>query len=342
MIASNSLGSYGYDASDLTEIDNAVKNNDLSYCNILVYYVTYSSAPTLFRVVNKDGIAIHETLKTYSKDIKSTTIERMSEVCNDIKTICPADDYGLVLWSHATGWALSLSNNSLAKKLSSPQYRSFGDDSSKQMQLDELANAIPDDLFSFIYVDACYMGGIEEAYQLRNKTKYYIASSALLPAAGMPYDKNIPCFCEDTPNLIQACKNTYNYYNSLSGTAKTLTISLVDCSQLEKLAQACKYIYANSAELQDVSDIQGYIPEYEGKCIYFDLEHYIKTRAKSLSTTDFDTALSSAVVYKATTGNIFNRLEIKNFSGLSTYILGQSGSSNENYYKTLDWYNAIN
>ncbi|MEG0560120.1 MAG: clostripain-related cysteine peptidase [Muribaculaceae bacterium] len=347
MIATNSLGSYGCDNDDIAEMDKAVKGNGLNNCRLLVYRTTFDAAPVLFEILKSNGVAKHTTLKEYSKDIKSTTKERMSEVINDMLSFAKADDYGLVLWSHASGWARTLSSNSnkiYRYNANNKEYlaRDFGQDGdfSAQMPIDVLASSLPDKKFSFIYADACYMGGVEVAYQLRNKTKYFVGSPSLLPAPGMPYDKNIPAFCENTPNMLKACKNTYDFYNAQSGIAKTLTISLVDCSKLEPLAGVCRDIHSSAIEITDISNIQNYIASVDAHCIYFDFGQYTSMLASAEQNTIFKSKLNDAVIYKATTGNIFGKLYIDSnkFSGLSTYILSTANKYNEDYYKTLDWY----
>ncbi|MEG0699988.1 MAG: hypothetical protein RR442_00430 [Muribaculaceae bacterium] len=62
--------------------------------------------------------------------------------------------------------------------------------------------------------------------------------------------------------------------------------------------------------------------------------------ASAEQNTIFKSKLNDAVIYKATTENIFGKLYIDSnkFSGLSTYILSTANKYNEDYYKTLDWY----
>src|SRR5574344_1221483 len=110
MIATNNLGTSGYDDLDIGEMKDAVGSVDMNDCRLIVYYTSfYSKSPILFELKKENGIVRKETLKTYSNDYKSTSVEKMSQVMQDIKTLSPSKSYGLVLWSHSTGWALSLS-----------------------------------------------------------------------------------------------------------------------------------------------------------------------------------------------------------------------------------------
>lgn len=348
MIATNSLSNYAeYDIDEMMEGIATIDNED---CHLLVYEVNYDIEPTLYEITQTDGIATKETIKTYSSDIKSTTIERMSEVIEDTRNLAPADSYGLILWSHATGWVRTLesstatgwnrtldSNSSIQTERIRPT--DFGEDYGTTMTIDELASAIPDSMFYFIYADACYMGCIEIAYQLRNKTNFYISSPTETMVTGMPYDENIPCFFENTPNLVQACQNTYNYYASRSSYA---TISLVDCSKLEIIADLCQQIHANpqSEETIQIEEIQYY--NRNSQPVLFDFLQYTTMLASQEQAGELYTLTNQAVIYKAATSSFLSiNINPDNYSGLSTYIMGVSSSINEQYYMTLDWYNKV-
>ena len=349
MIASNSLGINNYDAKDIKEMETGVSKYTKNDCRLLVYYVPYNADPYLFEIVKNKNQVSRKIKKTYSRDIKSTTSQRMGEVINDLAKLAPADDYGLVLWSHSDGWARSLGqgrsrNHMIQSAANSGAYfltRDFGEDSGSTMPVDELADVIPAGMFSFIYTDACYMGSIEIAYQLRNKTKYFIGSCALLPADGMPYDKNIPHFFEDEPNLTNACIETFDYYNNQSGAYRTNTISLIDCTKLNELAIICRRIHDNEKSV-DISSIQPYTYDIPQN-IYFDFKQYTSQISSPELIPEFENIIKEVVLYKAATPYIFGTLAIdpQKFSGVSTYILGRGNTLNENYYKTLDWYNDV-
>lgn len=348
MVATNTLGSNHCDEVDIAEMDKAVAANGLNGCKLLVYHASYSGDPQLFSIEKSGGVAVHRVLATYTDGKYSTNPERMRQVINDVRALAPAADYGLVLWGHGTGWALSLADKKASTlrsiDKSMPLTRSFGPDYGKYMPVDELVSALPDGMFSFIYADICYFGSVEIAYQLRAKTRYFIGSASSLPAAGMPYDENIECFTATTPQLRQACENTYWHYNNLTGEARSLTISLVDCAQLTQLAATCHAINALGTTT-DPDDIQHYVLPADGYNIYFDLRQYYAQLSASEPglAAAFDAVLDKSVLYKATTGSIFDRLTIdpEHFSGLSTYILGTASTANEEYYYTLDWYKSV-
>lgn len=340
MVATNSLGTFEFDTRDITEMESAIESIGNTNCRLLVYHTTYNSEPALIEIKNIDGKAVTETLKTYSSSIYSTSIERMSEVFTDTRLLAPAKDYGLVLWSHATGWVRELSVQSTAS-YSSIHVMDFGEDRNHQMSITELSEAIPSGMFSFIYADACYMGSIEIAYQLRNKTSYYMASPTETLGTGMPYDQNIPCFFEETPNLIQACKNTFNEYDTQIGDYRSVTIALTDCSKLQGIAELCHNIHSAPASIEiDPYELQKY--NSSANPIYVDFLQYTSLLATESQSATLKSLFNDAVLYKACTPTVVDvEINKENFSGLSTYILGTSTSENETYYSTLDWYKDV-
>lgn len=220
-----------------------------------------------------------------------------------------------------------------------PIVRNYGQDGTYEMRVNELADALPDNMFDFIYCDVCYFGCVEIAYQLRKKTHYFVASPTVILGDGMPYNQNIAAFCKDTPDLVAACQNTFNYYNAQSGEYKSSTIALVDCSALDALASISARIFANNYAVGS-NGIQQYTLPSDGKCLFFDFLQYMKAMATDEQASELNAAYNKAVIYKAATTSIMQRLTINldNFSGLSSYIMGVGNETNENYYTTLDWY----
>ena len=195
-IATNTLN--GYDDDDIYEMSQAIATCDINNCRLLIYRVSYNNrTPKLMELHrDKNGKVVTTIHKTYDSTQKlSVSTQRFAQVLSDVRTVAPAREYGLILWSHSNGWAETKSGN--ISNISNRQPKNFGDDYGASMPIDSLSMAIPDNMFNFIWTDACYMGSIEIAYELRNDTKYFIGSPTEILSYGMPYDQNIPCFFEN-------------------------------------------------------------------------------------------------------------------------------------------------
>lgn len=103
----------------------------------------------------------------------SASGEVLHSVIHDAITAFPAMEYGLILWSHGTGWLPEGVFDTL-KHGNRSKFRSFGFDSGKEMKITELAENLPVK-FEFIIFDACLMSNIETLYELRNAANYIIA-----------------------------------------------------------------------------------------------------------------------------------------------------------------------
>ena len=339
MVANNSLGANGRDEQDLTEMEKAIVAGALKGCRLLVYRIGNNEAQATLTelTLGGDGAAHRVILEVYpAEPSASVTQARMSEVISDMKEHAPAAEYGLVLWSHATGWAPSLTTQP------SGVQRVFGLDADKSMPVDVLARAIPERLFSWIYADACYMGGIEVAYELRRCCQRYVAYPTEIPGTGMPYDLTLPLLCRDQTDLVGACRATYDYYNAQSGASRTFSGVVVDCTALDALAGVCRRIHATSDATPSLGSLQCY--NLGSSRFLYDFDQYTSACTSSTQLKDeFHAALGRVVLDRMATPAIFNRFLIfeSAFSGLSTYAIGSSLGVNEDYYLTLQWYRDV-
>ncbi len=339
MVATNSLGNNQRDLQDLAEMDLAVAGGSLDGCRLLVYRVgPESERPTLFEVKrDKRGQAVHTELAAYDNQPgASLTASRMREVVDDMLAMAPASEYGLVLWSHGTGWARSITTRNQM-----PRRRDFGDDNGVHMTLTELAHALPEATFEWIYADVCYMGCIEVAYELRRHCHWLAAYPTEIPAQGMPYDQTLPLLCQPVADLEGACRATYELYDAMTDHNRTFTCAVVDCTQLDALADVCRRIQAAALPLATTSGLQCY--NINGSRFFFDLMQYYRAICPDELRGELEDIYNKVVLYKAATPTIFGRVLIDpaHFSGLSTYIPGTSPGVNETYYHELAWYRSV-
>ncbi|MDE6490143.1 MAG: hypothetical protein K2L49_03185, partial [Muribaculaceae bacterium] len=193
--ATNSLGasSNAYrDQADIQEMLEAAASSGFNGGRVIVYHHGYKSTnPVLLEITPEGAIE----LKAYDTAVSSMDASRMADVISDARTAAPADEYGLILWSHGSGW-LEDGIDQSTEAYSFGEDREWLENSSYRktaMNVTTLADLLGNDRpFSFIYFDCCYMAGIEVVYELRNATDYIVASATELPADGMRYDLNLP------------------------------------------------------------------------------------------------------------------------------------------------------
>lgn len=351
-VASNDL--YSNLIEDKNEMLSAAGKMDMREVSMLVYEVTPNNSPRLSEISRQgDGKYGFNVIKEYDKSSYSTDPRRISDVIRDAESLRPADNFGLILWSHGTGIDPSFSTHSTRGgnviSSTSPGHMafSFGSDNdrdknpnySDKTDIDELADAIPDGMFDFIWFDACYMGGIEMAYELRNKCERMVAYPTEVYTPGMPYHLTMPYFLRESPDLEGAAKEFFDYYADSAA-----TVAVMDMNKIEAVAEACAEIYPDS-HMPDVAGLQKYTTQsYIGPFYDFGQVTRLKASGKGADTRAFDKAISEFVVWKAATDNDFRYrpIEKDNFSGISCYLFNPASSSEKDgYCATLDWYARI-
>lgn len=336
IVSNNSLGRDSLDYDDIDEMLVAARNGDIADGRLLVYHAGAYDQPEL-KEITSSGI---KSLKVYDNSEYSVESSRMAQVITDAKTLAPADDYGLVLWSHASGWLED------GMEPAQETTYSFGIDRINKMNVTTLAQTLEStgDKFSFIYFDCCLMASVEVAYELRNTTDFIVGSTTELPAAGMPYNKNIQCFFKPTPDLVQAANNTFELYDTKSDSRERwCTMSVISTASLTRLADATKAIYSAVPSMALPS---GYTPQpyqTDSRVYLYDFADYAEAMATGYSVDaslvdEYRKALETTVLYEAATPMLFGYLPLTKHCGLSTYILTSETATQTKNYNHLSWY----
>lgn len=345
MVANNNLGSNYYDELDLNEMLAGANAGDIgSDGRLIVYHADYNKTPELLEVT-ASGL---DTLKIYERGVQSVTSGRMLEVFDDLTELAPARQYGIILWSHATGWI----QDGIADALDAPlSPQSFGSDGGRTMNVTTLARTLeagPD--WEFVYFDCCYMGSVEAIYELRNATPTIVASVTELPSRGMPYNLNLKhFFAQGEADLVAAAKETFASYDALSGQDRTCTMSVISTAGLSRLASAAKDIFSKA----DGTLPADYVPQKftsttTWACNYFDLRDYLRAlcldgeqerfAGAAAAFGAFESALADVVVYEDATPWLWNQVPLTEHCGLSTYIMRSADDAEHKAYSTLSWY----
>lgn len=332
MVASNNMGSGGWDTADLNEMLEAAKAGDLGQGRLLVYHAPYSGKPML-KEVTANGI---DTLKIYTDEVANVSKARLSEAIADTKTMAPARDYGVIFWSHGTGWI----QDGIAEESPAGMAYSFGSDKGKKMNVTAMAQALEGQDLSFIYFDCCYMGSIEVMYQLRNAAPVIASSPTEDPIAGMPYDKTLShFFLPAKADLIGAAQEMFDHYMlTYQRYDCPVTMTVINTAALDELAAATADLYA-SVETPSPVDYQPQKYSAARTCYYFDFEDYVKALgADNEAVARWSDAYAKVVTYKAYSDWIWGDIPITRCGGLSTYILASPASAAIQGYSQLDWY----
>lgn len=201
---------------------------------------------------------------------------------------CPAERYGLVLWSHGSGWepdeieevakearpgsqadpteaqerssspgSVALFRSTLRSLLqpNKPAERAvlFDDGTGHSLDTVELARvagAIADFVgqpLELLGMDACLMGNLEVAYEVRKAVRYLVASEELVPGHSWPY-KDIFDALRTKPDqngadFARLVVDRYvSFYTAHPPGAGDVTKVALDLSRIEELARATGHL----------------------------------------------------------------------------------------------------
>lgn len=296
------------------------RNDDvlLIYSHKLASDYATPNPPVLYRLYeNHAGETVSDTLVVYDENARSASAEQLNNVLTYVNEAYPAKYYGMIFSSHATGylpagyygaptddafaWDLSCRFGhregppkpvpyvEIERDPSLPAVKSVGQDLvgpfgsrvSYEMEIADFAEAIPMHM-RYILFDACLMGGVEVAYELREKCDMVAFSPTEVLAQGYDYNTLTEHLLRDEPDVQAVCEDYYAQYESQSGEWQSATISLIDCRKLEGLAELCESLfekYRASLALIDPTRVQQYFTySYHW---FYDLESIIAEAGKA-------------------------------------------------------------
>ena len=341
------------------------------------------TAPVLYRLYkDKKGKVVKEEIFRLEEGALSNSGECIGQILNYIKDHYKFKSCGVVLSSHGTGWTppgyctdpSKYENSSSAgdvlklgwsrKRISGgivdyapitegPAVKSFGGTVTSpngkeayETELREFADGIPYKL-DYIIFDACFMGCVEVAYELKDKCRWFAASQTEIMADGMNYRTMAEyLLAGGSADVKGFCKSYYDYYEAKSGINRSATISLIDCSRLEGLASVCKEVFSGlsiSTETCNSDLLQRFYRSSYRRIHgwFYDLQSILEVAgADDSALTKVENELSKCVMYKAATEQFMNDFYVDCFCGLSMYLPYPERNYLNNYYKELAWNQA--
>ncbi len=348
-----------YLQNDIDEMIEGVKT--ISKWDNLIVFVDRASKtepPFIIRLTDNDTQPA-DTLKKYGNDFLTSDPAKMKEVLTWIMTNYPADDYGLVLWGHANGWVIM--NDSVATN------RAIAVDNGKNSYennkywlniptLRQVLQELPHSL-KFIFADCCNMQNIEVAYELKDATKYLIASPAGIPGTGAPYKEIIPdLFIYDD---IRMCTKTCDdYYAKLDNENGHLPMAAIQTSAMPQLAEATNKILSSIYQSDTPINVDGLIYYYmygntSDEHVMYDINDFLLRHANEAEYEKWVSVFNQAIVHKCMStqwevqGGLDYDFEVtdKRFGGVSMLIpLKRYETTYLNYnelIKKMGWYYAV-
>ena len=276
----------------------------------------------------------------------------------------PAEKYALVIGSHGLAWVpkisssgyslalkrLGISNEQLWKRNPNAEItRHIGDREPTRYDVTEIASAIEASNIKFDYIlfDACFMGNVESAYELRNTTDYIVGSPCEVMGAGFPYAKVMPYMLTDggiSYNLDKICSEYVEYYRT-EATISSACVAITHTAELEALATAMKAV--NKAGVKDGFSLDN-VQYYEGQNphSFYDLGDMVEQScADATAAAAFKAQLDKTVTSRYHTEQFYSAYgsgnkyyhDINYYSGITTSAMVEHYSTD---WQETAWYKA--
>ncbi len=318
----------------------------------LLLFADTPSGASLMRVL-QDGS--RETVADYG-EVNSASPDIFSEVLSAAFAAYPsADGYGLVYFSHASGW--------LPEGALSATTRSIGNDNGSETELDDFASAIPDGQLDFIVFETCLTSGVEVAYALRNKADYMLASAAEMLSPGFVpvYPDAVRYLMDAGLTPVEAIETLGRLYmahvETKEGAYRSATLAVTDLSRMEALA-ACyaavqpEALYtADELDGMQRFDRPGKYGDSPAVARYFDLEEAATLTADEAAYAALQDELQRTVTWKDATERFmvdtgddytrYNGFDITRHCGLTVYQPREELTQLNEAYRQTEWYRAV-
>jgi hypothetical protein len=362
-IASGTLGE-GYRVLVCDEIlgeGNAISKN------VIYELVADESSKKGF---TRDTLIVHQ-----GADVRQTLDPAdMRFLLGEMRALTPESvSFGLALGTHGRGWLPKNYDDRTMIKMRSgksaagpfavlwehseePKTRYLGHTiSGHDYRIDtyDFAAAMGDLHWDFILMDVCLMGNIESLYDMREIADYFIVSPAEVLIEGFPYQRIVSTLFADgadwdDPALFETVAHEYiEYYDESS--LPCATVSVIDASQLEGLAEAVRDVRLGGFNPID-DELLGTIQSFEGMSVhvFYDFDEYMSLWAQDPASYDrFKEQLAQTVIYKESTDFFYSDLgskgkyPIDHYSGMTAFVDAPDTDYFTYFYKQTAWYKAV-
>ena len=324
--------------------------------------------PWLARISNgelADSLSLDD-MGISTSNMQACNPELMEQVLKYAYSHYPANEYGLVLGGHSTGWLIEQEpGDTRAFGVDNGDGYTYSSRNRRWINVPTMASVlerVPH--LKFIFADCCNFMCLETMYELRNVTDYIIGSPAEIPAEGAPYEQIMPALFE---------KNTFCssiidiYHRTQNG---KVPLSVVKTSAMDQLASATRYAldivqekigngYADTQGLIHYGYSASSIQFHQEYNLFYDAGDFFRSQLSESDYRQWKQALDEAVVEKRfakewrtcmTWRYIYSDFEMteEKYHGVSMYIpqdpsteYGKYFARNNEDIKQLKWYQSV-
>ena len=345
MVADNSLDAFS--VNDINEMERGINKHN---SDVIVYLDRVVGAnpeiPVVLEISNdKSDDVVSPIIKRYD-ELDSCDWHNLRDFIDFAKAAYPSRHYGLVFWSHGTGWLpVGFGVKSIGQDVSA---------GGSEMEITNLVKALDGEGLDFLAFDACLMGDAEVAYTLHRVVPLILFSQTEILSEGFPYDGILPLFHgDDTQGILKEMARTYFdfYQNQSMAYFRSASISVIKSSGMKNLASSLSDFFKTATNaihtkpLFGVTNFQKITLLATYSNLKFDLLDFIH---ESVAISSNDVALRKAysnvlgqwtntVFYHTNTAFFEDTLPLE-LNGLNIYLPVETNATLTKAYKKLSWY----
>lgn len=330
---------YSYIRRNITDTEKAIQEqNGLGTTRLFVSLAQKYGESKLFEIVYSSGKCEEIEKKTYQTSNISLA-EQLAQQLEDVHELSPTGITSMIVGAHGTGW--------LPKDYTPSPRKAFGGVSEgTRANIQELVDVISHSTIKhleFLCFDDCYMANIETAYNLRQVTDYYLASTSEVIDIGLPYYSVWKYLAQHT-DYTAVCREFLTFYNQYKYPYGTF--SAIYCPKTEKLAELMLQVNQESVlspeNYEKIQVLDGITPT-----VFFDFYDYVeKLNPSAQRLKEIRECLDEVVVAKANTKYIYtvlidkgSTIPVNTFSGITISDPTRHTALTEALHQT-EWWKA--
>ena len=189
----------------------------------------------------------------------------------------PANNYGLIIWGHGTGWR-SKEIDSLNEAFAMTGiFKGFSYDGSSgtYMTLYQTGEGIKAGLngmkLDFLGFDTCYGAEIEVLYELKDYAKLCLASEGLISSSGWNYQELFTSFEESDKSPAALSSAILNQFKKQYSYKSGASIACINMEKIQPFFEACNSFWCEAAKQIDSrkvrDDVMGLLYSSSACCV---------------------------------------------------------------------------
>jgi len=200
-----------------------------------LYKVEYDSAGVnnLTIVSTRLSSSVLGVYSTGTQELNMGDPGNVSKFVDFCKSNYPADKYGIIFWNHGSGWKKDNDDETPA------MYKEVCTDDTNNhdaLYMNEIQSALSGRNIDFIGFDACVMGMIEVAYEMKTVASVMTASEELEPGDGWEYNIFLSSFKNKSMRTARDLgESIVDAFQERYATTSKTTLAALDLSKIDAL-----------------------------------------------------------------------------------------------------------